>query len=260
MAGWQDRYGGKKTLPTLAEIIEQLSFLATTPAVVALMFTAGVIVVIQDWRASLLALVIQYIIVGLLLTGAVRVELAAIKTLVGAMLCLVLYMTARRVDWGHLATAPAPPDDASEPAEPSAPQWVLPTELPFRFLAVLLVLVAVYSSASVYSLPDVNEAISLSVYILAALGLLAMGLTDEPLKAGLGLLTFVSAFELFYTVLEPSLAVVGFLGLANFLIALAVAYLTVVRAARPLPPRPELRVEERGRDVEQVEMSGGDDL
>jgi hypothetical protein len=230
-------------LPTLAEIVEELSFLATTPAVVALVFTGGVIVVIQDWRVSLLALVIQYVVVGLLLTGAVRVELAAIKTLVGAMLCLILYMTARRVDWGRPAPAPPLPDDADEsaesPAQMAAPQWILPTELPFRFLAVLLMLVAAFSWGSVYALPDVNEAISLSVYTLAALGLLAMGLTDEPLKAGLGLLTFVSAFELFYTVLEPSLAVIGFLGLANFLIALAIAYLTVVRAASMAAARSE---------------------
>ncbi len=197
------------------------------------MFTAGIIIVIQDWRVSLLALVIQYVIAGFLLTNFVRPELAAIKALVGAMLCLILYMTARRVGWGRppMASPPPPPDQEDEAAGAPAPQWILPTELPFRFLAVLLVLVAAYGGASAYTLPDVNEAISLAVYILAALGLLAMGLTDEPLKAGMGLLTFVLAFELFYTVLEPSLAVVGFLGLANFLIALAIAYLAVVRAA-----------------------------
>lgn len=240
-------------MPTLPEIIERLSFFATTPAVVAVMFTAGTMVVIKDWRVSLLALVIQYVIVGLLLTGAVRVELAAIKTLVGAMLCLILYITARHVDWGRPAPAPPPTEREGELAEPTASprtrpalraglssaeaagaRGTLPTELPFRFLAALLVMVAAYSGASTYRLPDVNEAISLAVYTLAALGLLAMGLTDEPLKAGLGLLTFVSAFELFYTVLEPSLFVVGFLGLANFLIALAIAYLTVARAASSL--------------------------
>jgi hypothetical protein len=214
----------------LAEIVEQFSFLATTPAVAALMFTAGIIVVIQDWRVSLLALVIQYVIAGFLLTNFVRPELAAIKALVGAMLCLILYMTARRVDWGHRPSPLPSSDQENEAAGAPPPQWILPTELPFRFLAVLLVLVASYGGASAYTLPDVNEAISLAVYILAALGLLAMGLTDEPLKAGMGLLTFVLAFELFYTVLEPSLAVVGFLGLANFLIALAIAYLAVVRA------------------------------
>ena len=53
-------------------------------------------------------------------------------------------------------------------------------------------MVVAYGGASAYPLPDVNEAISLAVYTLAALGLLAMGLTDEPFKAGLGLLTYVS--------------------------------------------------------------------
>jgi hypothetical protein len=242
-------------MPTLPEIIERLSFLATTPAVVAVMFTAGILVVIKDWRISLLALAIQYIVVGLLLAGVIRLELAAIKTLVGAMLCLNLYITARRVDWGRPAPAslraenqalPAQAPGSQSPAPHAGASGTLPTELPFRFLAALLVVMAAYSGASAHPLPDVSEAISLATYTLAALGLLAMGLTDEPLKAGLGLLTFFSAFELYYTVLEPSIIVVGFLGLANFLIALAIAYLTVARAAfvtggsppATSPPRP----------------------
>jgi len=218
-------------MPGVIELIERLSIFTTTPAVVAVMLTAGTMVVIKDWRASLFALVIQYVVVGLLLTSAIRMELAVTKTLVGAILCLILYMTARRVNWGQPSTLPpaeTPEADQEETASPP-PRWTLPTELPFRFLSALLVMAAVYSVASSFSLPDVSEAISLAVYTMAALGLLAMGLTDEPLKAGLGLLTFVSAFELFYTVLEPSLIVVGFLGLANFLIALSIAYLTVAR-------------------------------
>jgi hypothetical protein len=163
-------------------------------------------------------------------------ELALIKTLVGALLCLILYMTARRVRWGHPPQQTREADAEKEDAVSPAPHWTLPTEFPFRFLAALLVMVAAYRGASAFPLPDVNQAISLGAYTLAALGLLAMGLTDEPLKAGLGLLTFVSAFELFYTVLEPSLIVIGFLGLANFLIALAIAYLTVARYTLPSPP------------------------
>jgi len=220
-------------LPTLPEIAEQLSIFVTTSATVSVMFTAGVIVVIKDWRASLLAMIFQYVIVGLLLMSEIRMELALIKTLVGALICVILYMTARHVEWGRPPQPPPAGEEEEEPAEPPASQWLLPTELPFRFLAALLVMVAAYGGASTQPLPDVGEAISLAAYTLAALGLLAMGLTDEPLKAGLGLLTFVSAFELFYTVLEPSLIVVGFLGLSNFLIALAIAYLTVARAALP---------------------------
>jgi hypothetical protein len=235
-------------MPTLPELVEQLSVYVTTSAMVAAMLTAGMIVVIKDWRASLLALVIQYVIVGLLLTSEIQMELAIIKTLVGAMLCLVLHMTARHVDWGRHTTAPLPTGNERESLESPASslsasrirfgaaraagtRGALPTEFPFRLLAAVLVMMAAYSAASAYPLPDVSEGIGLAVYTLAALGLLAMGLTDEPLKAGLGLLTFFSAFELLYTVLEPSLIVVGFLGLANFLIALAIAYLTVARSA-----------------------------
>jgi hypothetical protein len=225
-------------MPTLPEIAERLSVFVTTSATISVMLTAGVIVVIKDWRASLLALVIQYVIVGLLLMSEIRMELALIKTLVGTLLCLVFYMTARHVDWGRAAAPAVAPEEDGETAEAIEPQWTLPTEFPFRFLAALLVMVVAYGGASSYPLPDVGEPISLAVYMLAALGILAMGLTDEPLKAGLGLLTFVSAFELFYTVLEPSLILVGFLGLSNFMIALAIAYLTVARAA--LRGSPEL--------------------
>jgi hypothetical protein len=42
----------------------------------------------------------------------------------------------------------------------------------------------------------------------------------------MGLLTLITGFELFYSALERSLSVAGFLGIANFLIALAIAYLT----------------------------------
>lgn len=214
-------------MPTLPEIAERLSVFATSSAALAVMFTAGVIVVVKDWRASLLAMIIQYVIVGLLLMSAIRMELALIKTLVGALICVIVYMTARYVQWGRSSLSP-PQGQKDDPlVEPLPTQWALPTGLPFRFLAALLVLVAAYGVASAFPLPDVDEAIGLATYILAALGLLAMGLTDEPLKAGQGLLTFVSAFELFYTVLEPSLIVIGFLGLSNLLIALAIAYLTV---------------------------------
>lgn len=254
-------------MPPLPEIIEQLSFIVSVPAILIVTLTAGTMVVVKDWRVSLLALIIQYVFVGLLLAGAIRLELAAIKTLVGAMLCLILYMTARRVNWGG-PIAVTPPDETLKEREghemstssqsPQWSQWILPTELPFRFLAVLLVIVAVYTGAAAYPLPDVGENISLAVYTLAALGMLAMGLTDEPLKSGLGLLTFLSAFELFYTVLEPSLAVVGFLGLVNFLIALAIAYLTVVRSATVTNALPvassKQRLGELGRQDQELQV------
>jgi hypothetical protein len=43
---------------------------------------------------------------------------------------------------------------------------------------------------------------------------LALGLT-EPLKAGLGLLTFLAGFQLFYYALEQALVLIGFFGAAS---------------------------------------------
>ena len=56
------------------------------------------------------------------------------------------------------------------------------------------------------------------------MGVFAIALADEPFKGGLGLLTLITGFELFYSSIEQSLAVVGFLGVVNFMIALAISY------------------------------------
>ncbi|MCK4451140.1 MAG: hypothetical protein KAX26_11155 [Anaerolineae bacterium] len=106
-------------------------------------------------------------------------------------------------------------------------------------MAALFVGLAVYSLSKRYPLPEVPSDIGLACYWLASLGLLVLMLTEEPLKAGMGLLTLVTGFELFYSALERSLSVVGFLGIANFLIALAIAHLAASRA--------ELTPEERQR-------------
>ncbi len=111
----------------------------------------------------------------------------------------------------------------------------------FRLLAALFVGLAVYSLSKYYSLPKVPSDIGFACYWLASLGLLVLMLTEEPLKAGMGLLTVITGFELFYAALEHSLSVAGFLGIANFLIALAIAYLTPSTALRRSLSRAEPR-------------------
>ena len=90
---------------------------------------------------------------------------------------------------------------------------------------------AVYSLSRRYPLPEVPSDIGFACYWLAALGLLVLMQAEEPLKTGMGLLILITGFELFYSALERSLSVAGFLGIANFLIALAVAYLTAASRA-----------------------------
>jgi len=235
-------------MPTLPDVLAKLSFLTTTPAIVGLFITASLIVVIRDWRFSLAALLGQYVLVGLLLTRLIQPQVAVIKVLIGALVCVVLYLTARLVDVSRDGVlSPSKEESAleQEAAEDShSPLRAVRGEtsladFAFRLLAALFVGLAVYSLSKRYPLPEVPLDIGFACYWLASLGLLVLMLTEEPLKAGMGLLTLVTGFELFYSALERSLSVVGFLGIANFLIALAIAYLAASRA--------ELTPEERQR-------------
>ena len=65
---------------------------------------------------------------------------------------------------------------------------------------------------------------------LALIGLFILILTSEPLPAGMGLLTLVSGFGLYYDVTSPGLASIGVLATIDLTMGLAISYLVTVRA------------------------------
>lgn len=209
------------------EILEKLSFLAGAPAVAGLALTASLIVVSGNWRLSLLALLAQYILAGLLFTRLLPLQLVQIKLYVGVLICPMLYWAARRVEWTrkrHRQSGGSP-----------LPPWpALAMGLPFRVLGMVLIGLAVYALGPSYPLPQVPWEIGLACYWLGLSGLLGLILTDEPFQAGLALLTFVTGCELFYAGLESSLLATGFLAIGNLLLAVVVAYLTVARGMGPV--------------------------
>jgi hypothetical protein len=210
-------------MPTLNEILARLAVVPTTTALLGLAVTASLLIALTDWRASVLALVAQYVLAGLLLTRVIRPEIATIKTLIGAMICLVLYITARRVGWGRL-----PLEEGEEP-----PSWwllALMMGVPFRILAALMALALAFSAALRMPLPNVPLEVTVGGFTLGMVGLFAIALAREPLKGGIGLLTAMTGFEMFYSSVEQSLVVVGFLGLVNLGIALGISYLTTSQA------------------------------
>jgi len=210
-------------MPTLTEILARLAVVPTTTALLGLAVTASLLIALTDWRASVLALVAQYVLAGLLLTRVIRPEIATIKTLIGAMICVVLYVTARRVGWGRL-----PLEEGEEP-----PSWwllALMMGVPFRILAALMALALAYSAALRMPLPNVPLEITVGGFTLGMVGVFAIALAREPLKGGIGLLTAMTGFEMFYSSVEQSLVVVGFLGLVNLGIALGISYLTTSQA------------------------------
>jgi hypothetical protein len=108
-----------------------------------------------------------------------------------------------------------------------------PTGLFFRlFIAALMILVAATLSRS-FSLPGLPQNVTTAVYWLILAGLVTLTLTEYPIKAGHGLFTALTGFDLVYTPLERSLLITGLWGAATLLIALAIGYLTVIGGVGP---------------------------
>ena len=217
----------------IAKVFEALPGAAV---LIGLLIAAALLVVLINWRLLIVALGAQYIFIGLMLTRVVPVELAAVKALVGIMICPVLYITARRVNWGR-------PEDEDVEEEPTADQprrrwWhVLGAGWPVRGIVAVLALAISTGLASRSPLPIVADQtlardLTTGAFSVMLLGMINAALAENPLKVGMGLLSIMAGFELFYTAVEPTLTIVGLLGLTNLILALAIAYLTTAWASR----------------------------
>ncbi len=218
----------------LRSLIEQVANLAVAPAVIGVFISATLLVVSRDWRLNLLGLAGKYTFVALLMTQVMRLEVVALKGLIGWLICLLFYLTEQQSK--SLTRASGETADLSLQAWSAAriETWRrkgVSAQGLFGLMAVLMVAVVAYAAASSLPLPEAPADISLVSYLLAGLGILLLGLSQDPLRVGIGMLMFLSGFDLFYTTLEQSLVVTGFLGALSFVIALVTAYLKTVQAA-----------------------------
>ena len=200
-------------LPSLYEVLDQLGFITRDLAIVGLFVSAGVIILVRDWRVSLLSLLGQYLLAGLVLSSLVLPEIALIKVLIGGLICAMLYLAARQAGW------------TPTPARGS----LFPGGLAFRLLIAILTALLAMTLSRNYPLPVIPPDVGLASYWLMLAGLLILMLTEEPLKAGQGMLTGIIGFELLFSTIERSLAMVWLWAVANLLLALAIAYLVVAR-------------------------------
>jgi len=201
-----------------------------TPALIGLLVTAAFLVIVNDWRWGFAALAAQYLLASVLIAQIAVWQVVVVKILAGLLSVGILYLAGSEVNFGR--KAPAPVSDSETPAAPASARFEFPTGLPFRVMAVLMVSIAAWNIAqSDFVLKGVPAWLNLAGYLLIALGLLNLGLTEEPMNAGLGLLTLLTGFEIFYTAVEPSLAIVALLAAVDFVIALAVGYLAFLHYA-----------------------------
>ena len=223
-------------LPTIFDWLARFDFMRGMPAVLAVLLAAVIITVARDWRLVLLALAALYAAVGFLYVDILDPRLATVKVLVGLFICLILYITARQVSWGRL-----PPDiDPDEVIRLEQERrirlggWLMPTSMPFRLFLALMVLVVVLTVGRLpaYQLPGLTAQtahVSLAIYGLISLGFVGLGLTSEPLRAGISLLLLLVGFELFYSGLDQRTTMLTALAATNFLLALMITYLTQAR-------------------------------
>jgi hypothetical protein len=221
--------------PTIFDLLERFGFLRGFPAAYLVLVAAAVIVVVGDWRVSVLALALQYLLAGLLFVDVLDPRLAIIKLFIGLFICLILYITARQVNWGRLPVdiTKAEAVQLRDERQIRFGSFLLPTSLPFRLFLVLMMALVVWVLAQrpEYRLPVVPEHVNLAVLALAGMGLLGASLTSEPLKAGMGLLMFLSGFELLYSALDQSVTMLALLSAAEMAVMLVLAYLTQARHA-----------------------------
>lgn len=218
---------------------DTFTFIAGLPAIAGLILTATVIFLTSDWRLSLTALLVQYVLVGLTLTRFVQAEIAIVKILVGVLAVSILYLSGRRSQDANGAQS-----TSAEGRQFFGIQmgWQAePLGLPLRVLTLIMVgLAAILFFEEYRSLLPVldggESAVTADIAFvslwLAAIGVIGLVLSGDPLRVAPAVLTILTAFDLVYAGLEPNLAVVGFVAAITLMAALAFGYLIAVQGLR----------------------------
>lgn len=225
------------SFPTIFDWLETFSFLRGYPATWVLLGTGVLIVLFLDWRLSLFALIIQYLIASLLYFDLLNPQLAIIKLFAGMFVCLILYWTARQVNYGRSGSSNGTPWPPKSKNKVHIGSLAIPRNLVERSAAigVALLLVAILEwGFSVYlpGLPEDLGYINLAILLLVALGMAGVISSRDPLPAGMSVLTFLTGFELYFAALDQSTRTLGFLAALNFIVALIISYLTQRRYAK----------------------------
>ena len=206
---------------TFISWLERFSQLVSLPAAWGIFLTGGVIYLITAWRVRFLALIVQYLFVGILFLRVFenRPEMAMMKIIVGWMIAGSLLLSAR------VRT------DALRGKGGITRRWA--ANLPFRVVILATVTVVAQLLAQRLVLPYVTDELGLACIMLFLLALLFFGTEEKDASAvGVGVLNLLSALEIFYLAQDPGLLVSGVLMVVNLLVGLVTSYLTVTEVVQ----------------------------
>jgi hypothetical protein len=164
-----------------------------------------------------------------------------LQAIVGGLIAVMLYLSARQLRWNA----------ASGVAWEA--RWPQMASLgSFRTLAVALAAVTFFALREEVSLPQVDPLFRDAIFWLVLIGLLGLALHEEPLHAGLSLLTVLGGSELLLFSLIQSSMMIGVLESGQVLLGLAISYLIVSRglpASRIASGLPDSGLADSGDDA-----------
>lgn len=190
-------------------------------ALLLLAATSVSILLTRNWRWLSIFLAVQYVGVFLLALQHLPLSMATVKVIAGWMGAAILAMTRSN-------------DDKTEERGDLLPQGGF-----FHLTAAGIVgLIAFTAAPQVDALMGgAGEAVSAGSMLLIGMGLLHLGVTDEPMRVTVGLMTVLAGFEALYAAVENSVLVAALLAVINLGLALSGAYLmTAARLAEELSP------------------------
>ena len=184
---------------------------------------------IATWMIALLCILLvvwdnpKFVLAGLCVVYALSAWLVitslppssgGAKFLAGLVACGIIYLGLSGSGW----------DEELDHDHP------IPTGKPFRIGASLLVLLAAIGlSGNVSTLiPDLLSYVAQGAMMLLVTGILILGLFDSAFRVGIGLLVLLAGFDILYSSVEPSLAIVALLALVHIGIAWVVSYLLLI--------------------------------
>jgi hypothetical protein len=186
-------------------------------AVLVIVITTTGLLLVRDWRWSIILLAVQFLGVFVLTLQHWPLGMAAVKVVAGWMAAAILGMTRSGLT-----------------IEETSDSFARQSGMVFRLVAAAMVvlLMAVVTPAVDTIMADAGFPVTNGALLLIGMGLLHLGMSAHILRVILGLVTVLSGFEILYSAVEGSVLVAALLAAINLGLALAGAYLLVASNAR----------------------------
>jgi hypothetical protein len=185
-------------------------------AVIIVIITSVGLLIVQDWRWTIIMLAIQYFGMFILVLQHWPLGMASVKVVAGWMSAAILGMTRSGITSQFFEE-----------------EDIWPRGRLFRlFMATMVLMIVAAVTPGVDTIvADAGYAVTGASLILIGMGLLHLGITSYVLRVVVGLMTVLSGFEILYSAVEGSVLVAGLLAVINLGLALVGAYLLLAQNA-----------------------------